>query len=39
MKDKSGNERIKLFIDSTNAAKLHFYNEKGELVDAFPAER
>lgn len=38
MKDVMGNERIKLFIDSTNVAKLHFYNEKGVLIGEIPKE-
>ncbi|GAB5555751.1 MAG: hypothetical protein Sapg2KO_53420 [Saprospiraceae bacterium] len=36
MKDEFGENRVKLFIDSTNAAKLHFFNEKGELIGAYP---
>ncbi|MDY8137685.1 hypothetical protein [Aquimarina sp. 2201CG5-10] len=36
MKDNLGNERIKLFIDSSNIARLNFYNDKGVLLDKFP---
>ena len=36
MNDRFGKERIKLFVDSTNVAKLNFYNENGELVGQFP---
>ncbi|EZH74296.1 hypothetical protein ATO12_15635 [Aquimarina atlantica] len=36
MKDVMGNERIKLFIDSTNVPRLHFYNEKGVLIGEIP---
>lgn len=39
MKDKLGKVRVKLFIDSTNIAKLHFFNEKGELVGNFPNDK
>lgn len=36
MNDRSGKERVRLFIDSTNVAKLHFYDENGRLIDEFP---
>lgn len=36
MKDDLGKDRVKLFIDSTNIAKLHFFNEKGVLVGEYP---
>jgi len=37
LKDKKGVLKARLFIDNaTNAAKLEFYNEKGEVVNSFP---
>jgi len=36
MKDVFGNERIKLFIDSSNVAKLQFCDEKGIVIGQFP---
>ncbi|MEM6846044.1 MAG: hypothetical protein AAF944_18090 [Bacteroidota bacterium] len=39
MKDKFGKERVKLFVDSTNIAKLHFFDENGNLIDEFPEDQ
>lgn len=39
MKDIFGIERIKLFIDSTNVGKLHFYNGNGDLVGEFTGRK
>lgn len=36
MKDAMGNQRVKLFIDSSNVAQLQFYDTKGHLIDYFP---
>ena len=37
LKDKKGVVKARLYIDNkTNAAKLEFYNEKGEVVNSFP---
>ncbi|NAS31095.1 hypothetical protein GTQ40_08950 [Flavobacteriaceae bacterium R38] len=36
LKDKLGKERIRLFVDSLNVAKLQFLNEKGDVVDEYP---
>jgi len=39
MKDVFGNERIKLFIDSSNVAKLQFFDEKGIVIGEFPNKK
>ncbi|PKP32699.1 MAG: hypothetical protein CVU00_11425 [Bacteroidetes bacterium HGW-Bacteroidetes-17] len=39
MKDVLGNERIKLFIDSSNVAKLQFFDENGIIIGEFPNEK
>lgn len=39
MKDVLGNERIKLFVDSTNAAKLQFFDENGVIIGEFPNKK
>lgn len=36
MKDVEGNQRIKLFVDSTNTARLVFFDENGNEVGSFP---
>jgi len=37
LKDKKGLVKARLYIDNaTNAAKLEFYNEKGEVINSFP---
>jgi len=39
MKDKLGRERVKLFIDSTNIAKLLFFDQNGKLIDKYPKDK
>ncbi|MEM8891324.1 MAG: hypothetical protein AAGD28_25325 [Bacteroidota bacterium] len=36
LKDNQGKERMKLFIDSLNNAHIHFLDEAGEIIGAFP---
>ncbi len=39
LKDESGTERLRLFIDSANEARIHFFDEDGELTHQFPESR
>ncbi|WP_142785623.1 hypothetical protein [Changchengzhania lutea] len=39
MRDRLGKERVKIFIDSTDIAKLQFFNENGKLVGEFPDDK
>jgi len=36
MKDRSGRKRVRLFIDSTDVAKLQFLDESGNVLQEFP---
>ena len=36
LKDNQGKERIKVFVDSLNRARIHFFDEAGEIIGAFP---
>jgi hypothetical protein len=36
-KDKNGVVKAKLYVDNTtNEAKLEFYNDKGDVIGTFP---
>lgn len=39
MKDKLGRIRVMLYIDSTNVAKLQFFNEYGKIINEFPNKK
>jgi len=36
LNDRSGNKRARLYVDSTDQAKLEFYDAAGTVIDAFP---
>ncbi|MDW3652437.1 MAG: hypothetical protein R8P61_35500 [Bacteroidia bacterium] len=36
LKDKEGQERIKLFVDSLDVARILFFDEQGEIISEFP---
>ncbi|MEM1338453.1 MAG: hypothetical protein AAGF96_11910 [Bacteroidota bacterium] len=36
LKDKLGNKRVQLYIDSTNIARLQFFNEREEQTHSYP---
>ncbi len=39
LKDQSGKDRIKIFVDSTNIAKIHFLDESGAVMQEFPERK
>jgi len=36
LKDKNGNVRGRLYVDTNDNAKIEFLNAKGEATDVFP---